>query len=97
MAIGRSHHDAPPRAEGLPGPRPAFFFAPTQVKKRVQDWGPLGYQERIAAALHQFVDASHAWLKVSRSGGPDAAAATWRAVHGATVSPDVGHVVSMWD
>ena len=49
MAIGRSHHDAPPRAEGLPGPRPAFFFAPTQVKKRLQDWGPRGYQERTAS------------------------------------------------
>jgi len=97
MAIGRSHHDAPPRAEGLPGPRPAFFFAPKQVKKRVQDWGPLGYQERIAAALHQFVGASHAWLKVTRSSGPDAAAATWRAVHGGKVAPDVGHVVSMWE
>jgi len=96
MAIGRSHHDSPPRAEGLPGPRPAFFFAPTQVKKRVQDWGPLGYQERIAAALHRFVDASHAWLKVTRSSGPDAAAAAWRAVHDAKVAPDVGHVVSMW-
>ena len=97
MAIGRSHHDAPPRTEGLPGPRPAFFFAPTQVKKRVQDWGPRGYQERIAAALHQFVAASNAWLHVTRSSGPDAAATTWRAVHGATVPPDVGHVVSMWE
>ncbi len=39
MAIGRSHHDSPPAAKDLDGPRPAFFFAPTQVKKRLQDWG----------------------------------------------------------
>ena len=97
MAIGRSHHDAPPRAEGLPGPRPAFFFAPTQVKKRLQDWGPRGYQERTASALRQFVEASHPWLTVARSNGADAAASIWREVHAGHVPPSTGHVVSMWD
>jgi hypothetical protein len=53
MAIGRSHHEAPDRAMELPAPRPAFFFAPTQVKKRVQDWGPRGYQQRVAVELHE--------------------------------------------
>jgi NADPH:quinone reductase-like Zn-dependent oxidoreductase len=95
MAIGRSHHDAPPRAEGLPGPRPSFFFAPAQVKKRVQDWGQRGYQERIAAALGRFVDTSRAWLEVTRVSGPEAAEAAWRAVHGGRVPPDVGYVVSL--
>jgi hypothetical protein len=97
MAIGRSHHEAPPRAEGLPGPKPAFFFAPTQVKKRVQDWGARGYQERIAAAVQGFVDWSRDWLVVQRSSGAAAAAATWRDVHAGRVTPDVGHVVSLWD
>jgi len=97
MAIGRSHHEAPPRAEGLPGPKPAFFFAPTQVKKRVQDWGARGYQERIAAAVQGFVDWSRDWLVVQRSSGAAAAAATWRDVHAGRIAPDVGHVVSLWD
>jgi hypothetical protein len=97
MAIGRSHHDAPPRAEGLQGPRPVFFFAPTQVKKRLQDWTPHGYRERTATALRQFVDASQAWLTVVRSNGADAATAVWREVHAGRVAPEVGHVVSMWD
>lgn len=96
MAIGRSHHDAPPRAEGLPGPRPTFFFAPTQVKKRIKDWGAAGYQERIGAALRQFVGESRDWLAVARSNGPEAAAATWRAVHAGGASPERGFVVSMW-
>lgn len=96
MAIGRSHHDAPTRAEGLPGPRPAFFFAPTQVKKRLQDWGTAGYQERLGAALRRFVSDSRTWLEVNRCEGPDAAVATWRAVHAGSVTPDRGYVVSMW-
>jgi hypothetical protein len=97
MAIGRSHHQAPPRAGALLGPKPAFFFAPTQHKKRVQDWGPRGYQERVAAALRQFVDWSREWLRVQHSNGAAAAAATWSEVHAGRVAPDVGHIVSLWD
>ena len=95
MAIGRSHHESPPAAKDLAGPRPAFFFAPTQVKKRVQDWGPRGYQERLATALRGFVAGSHAWLRVTHAAGPEAAAATWRAVHGGRVPPEIGYIVSL--
>jgi hypothetical protein len=97
MAIGRSHHEAPARAGELPGPRPEFFFAPTQVRKRIQDWGLSSYQERIAVAVKQFVDWSGEWLKVRHSLGPSTATATWREVHAGRVAPDVGHIVSMWD
>ena len=97
MAVGRSHHDAPARAAVLPGPKPVFFFAPTQVKKRVQDWGARDYQERVAASLRGFVDWSREWLAVSLAAGPDAAAATWRAVYAGDVEPGVGFVVSLWD
>ena len=97
MAVGRSHHDAPSRAAVLAGPKPAFFFAPTQVKKRVQDWGPHAYQERVAASLRGFVDWSREWLTVNHASGPQSAAATWRAVYAGDVEPSVGYVVSLWD
>jgi Protein of unknown function (DUF2855) len=95
MAIGRSHHESPPAARQMPGPRPTFFFAPAQVKKRMQDWGPHDYQQRITSALHAFVDSSRAWLTVTRVNGPEAAEATWRVVHGGRVPPDVGYIVSV--
>lgn len=97
MAIGRSHHESPPPAGSLPGPKPAFFFAPAQVKKRVADWGPGGYQARVGAALGQFVDWSRGWLRVRRASGPAAAAAAWREAHAGRTPPGVGLVVSMWD
>ena len=97
MAVGRSHHDAPSRSASMPGPKPAFFFAPTQVKKRVQDWGLPGYQERTDTALRDFVGWSHEWLQVQYSRGPEAAAATWREVHAGRAEPGTGHVVSLWD
>lgn len=97
MAVGRSHHDAPTRAAVLTGPKPVFFFAPTQVKKRVQDWGARAYQERVAASLNRFVGWSGEWLTVAHASGADAAAATWCEVHAGRVEPDVGYVVSLWD
>jgi hypothetical protein len=97
MAVGLSHHDAPSRAAALPGPKPAFFFAPAQVTKRVQEWGLRGYQERTAAALHDFVGWSREWLRVRHSHGPEAAAATWREVHAGRADAGTGHVVSLRD
>ena len=97
MAVGRSHHEAPPGTGAMPGPKPAFFFAPTQVKKRVQEWGLPGYQARIAGAVKDFVAWSRGWLQVRHSRGAAAAAATWREVHAGRVAPDVGHVVSLFD
>jgi hypothetical protein len=95
MAIGRSHHDAPPRAAALPGPKPEFFFAPAQVKKRVQDWGPREYQSRVGAALADFVEHSHDWLAVRHVQGAVAAAATWREVHAGGTAPETGYIVSL--
>lgn len=97
MAIGRSHHESPAHESGMPGPKPEFFFAPSQVKKRMQDWGPDGYQERAATALSTFVDWSSDWLHVQQSRGATAAMATWGEVHAGRVPADVGHVISLWD
>jgi hypothetical protein len=97
MAIGRSHHEAPARVPGMPGPKPEFFFAPTQVKKRVQDWGPRGYQERVVKALSGFIAWSCAWLHVQHSSGAAAATAIWSEVHAGRTAPDIGHMVSLWD
>ncbi len=97
MAVGRSHHDTPARVSGMAGPKPVFFFAPTQVKKRVQDWGPRGYQERVVKALSGFVDWSRTWLRVQHAQGAAAATSTWSEVHGGRTAADIGHMVSLWD
>lgn len=95
MAIGLSHHEAGPSKPPLTGPTPEMFFAPTQVSKRIKDWGADGYRQRVAGALREFVGRSRDWLEVERSHGPDAAAATWLEVLKGNVSPKVGHIVSL--
>lgn len=97
MIIGLSHHDAPRVAPPSHGPTPEMFFAPTQVGKRIQDWGAQGYRERIAAALREFVGASRSWLEVRRASGPSSAAAAWSEALAGRVPPNLGQVVSLWE
>ena len=95
MAVGLSHRNAPPRPDVMKGPQPEFFFAPTQVSKRMKDWGPEDFQKRAAGALCAFVDGSRSWLDVTHSIGAEAAQRVWTDVVAGRVSPNVGHVVSL--
>jgi hypothetical protein len=95
MTVGQSHHDAPAAATApLPGPQPQEFFAPTEVGRRLQQWGREEYARRAADALAEFVDGSRAWLEVSRRTGPEEVAAAWTEVREGRVRPDVGIVAA---
>jgi hypothetical protein len=96
MVIGKSHHDAP-AATFTAGPAPQFFFAPTAAGRLLESWGPEEFQRRSAESTHEFVNASNGWLTVQRSHGPDAAAATWRAVYDGSVPPSIGRIISLHD
>jgi hypothetical protein len=96
MAIGISHHEAP-GAPPASGPAPQFFFAPTEVARRVEDWGRAEYQRRCTEALAAFVAGSTRWLTVERSDGADATEHVWRRVFDGEVPPSTGCVVSLHD
>ena len=52
--VGITHWEArdgqPPSI--LPGAKPKMFFAPDQIQKRNQDWGPQKFQAELSAAWH---------------------------------------------
>lgn len=96
MIIGKSHHDSLPAAVHG-GPTPELFFAPTEVSRRVEEWGAAEYQRLCAEALEQFVDGSHRWLTVEHARGPAGAASTWSHVFNGEVPPNLGRVVSLHD
>ncbi|WP_394938936.1 DUF2855 family protein [uncultured Ilumatobacter sp.] len=97
MTVGRSHHDAPDvdaaNAAQLPGPQPQLFFAPSEVGRRLEQWGREAYQQRCADALASFVEGSRSWLSIDHRTGSDGAAAAWADVHDGNVAPSVGVVV----
>lgn len=95
--VGVTHWEAPRAAADLPGPKPEFFFAPTQIQKRSKDWGADGFQQRVGDAWRAFRGASAAWLHVVRASGRDALERVYQDTLAGRARPQDGHVLTLWD
>jgi hypothetical protein len=94
-AVGLTDWDALAPSEGLPGPKPTLFFAPTQIKKRAAEWGPGGIERHVTAAWSAFLEPLRAWMMVTHRDGADAALQLYRdMLHGLT-NPRDGFTVSL--
>jgi hypothetical protein len=92
--VGATHHEAraPAAGEPLPGPAPAFFFAPDRLAKRSGEWGASAFDDRVRAAMARFVEESD-WLRIERHRGPAALGEVYAAALKGAARPDVGHIV----
>ena len=81
--------------EPLPGAKPIFFFAPTQIGKRSKEWGPAVLQQRIAESLLKFMQFSKSSIEVMRYEGPDAMEETFQKVLAGTAPPSQAFVLSL--
>lgn len=99
LAIGSTHVDARGSAKDLSGPRPVFFFAPAQIKKRHEDWGAAGFTERLLAAWKavcaKATDPAAPWLVVSCRQGVPAVQAVYQELLANRSEPRTGHILSM--
>jgi NADPH:quinone reductase-like Zn-dependent oxidoreductase len=97
-AIGATHWDQTGGSgEGLPGPKPEFFFAPSQIQKRAADWGPAELQRRLGAAWASFRSFSEGWLQVQQGYGREAVERVYQDTLAGRTDPQHGHVLSLWD
>jgi hypothetical protein len=94
--IDHSGNGSGNRADDLPGAAPTFFFAPSQIQKRIADWGPAGFGERVAASWETFRASTDPWLEVVRSRGPEAVERVYREVLAGRAAPQQGQVLSLW-
>ncbi|MEO1059154.1 MAG: DUF2855 family protein [Actinomycetota bacterium] len=69
VAVGLTHWDATATDEVLPGPTPEFFFAPSQIQKRVADWGQDGYQARLGVAWERLLEVAPTWATIVERDG----------------------------
>ena len=67
-AIGITHWDSMGGGGVLAGPSPEMFFAPSQIIKRADDWGPGELDRRLAQAWHPYSEWTDNWLTVVRHG-----------------------------
>lgn len=65
--IGATHHNELFSGGKLSGPEPIFFFAPTQLEKRTQDWGKGEVMKRIAESLQRYMLFGRQFLTIRHS------------------------------
>lgn len=87
------------KGASLPGPKPVFFFAPSQIEKRTADWGAAGLQARIGEAwgafVHRVSDPAQPWLRVVQGRGPEAIAKVYADLAAGHVDPRDGHMLHL--
>jgi hypothetical protein len=96
MAVGMTHWEGlDPGGGELPGPKPTFFFAPTRVSKRAEDWGRTGLETRVADAWHPFCTWTGEWLETIPGQGFDALRRAYLDVLEGRVDPKHAHVLTL--
>jgi Protein of unknown function (DUF2855) len=85
------------RDTGLPGPRPEFYFAPVQIRKRNTDWGHDEVNRRFNEAQLAFIrrvsDRANPWMDIIEHKGMEVAQRLIADMHGGRMNPRQGHVV----
>jgi hypothetical protein len=94
--VGATHHDRMAELpDALPGARPTFFFAPDRVGKRSSDWGPEGFEQRVAEAWRPYLEWTGTWLEVVGGKGPEAVEGAYLELLDGHVDPSKAHVLSL--
>jgi hypothetical protein len=96
-AVGITHREELGGAIDLPGPKPTFFFAPTRLVKRTEDWGAEELNKKIAEAWKPYVEWAKGWLRVEHGAGPEEIKRIYLELLDGNSDPSVGHVLRPGD
>jgi hypothetical protein len=95
--IGLTHRSFTPGEPELPGAKPAWFFAPDQIRKRAEEWGPGGVESRFSAAWSNFAPKLDEWITVIEGRGPEAVKQVYLDTLNGRIPPEQGHMLSLPD
>lgn len=95
IRVGLTHWDEGQGDAGLDNDRSEFFFVPSYMQKRMQDWGPQGFSERSEHFLHASVAWSRNWLKVRTVEGLSGLAEIYPDICQGKLAADEGVIVAL--
>lgn len=93
IGVGATHWSAERAGNALPGPRPAFFFAPGQIAKRDTEWGRGEMMRRATAANIAFCQILGDRVTITHDQGGEAVAAAYRLMADGQTPPDRGLIL----
>ena len=98
-SIGGTHVENLGGSKGLAGPRAILFFAPAQIKKRIEEWGGAEFGKRMVQAWVNFTNtvtqSNPPWLSTQQHVGADAVTQAYAQVLAGRGDPRVGHILSL--
>ena len=92
-AVGTSHWDQFQPQIALDGIKPQFFFAPSQIAKRRDEWGPGVIEGKITEGWKRLAAGSESWLTVKTHAGLEQAREVYTSIAAGRASPKDGHVI----
>jgi len=97
--VGATHHsDLIPNAlsadQHLPGATPIFFFAPTQMKKRMLEWGGAETMKQLGSSLMRYIEFCRESININNSHGSDEIAQAYQQVLAGKADASVGQILS---
>jgi Protein of unknown function (DUF2855) len=95
--IGLTHRSFSGDEPELPGAKPAWFFAPDQIRRRAKEWGPGGVDQRFGAAWSSFAPTLPTRLAVVEGRGRAAIRKVYLDTLDGRIPPAQGHMLSLWD
>jgi hypothetical protein len=98
-SIGGTHVENLGGSKGLAGPRAILFFAPAQIKKRIEEWGGAEFGKRMVQAWVNFTNTvmqtTPPWLSTQQHVGAEAVTQAYTQVLAGRGDPRVGHILSL--
>jgi len=93
--VGLTHWEGEAGEEDLPGAVPEFFFAPTQVEKRLAEWGPATLASRQEEAWQSFLVPCRTWLQLFEASGEGALEKAYLEMLEGHTDPSTGVILSL--
>ena len=93
--IGLTHRSFSLDEPELPGAKPAWFFAPDQIRRRAKEWGPGGIDQRFSAAWSTFAPTLPKRLTVVEGRGPAEVRQIYLDTLNGHIPPAQGHILSL--
>ncbi|MGB5580279.1 MAG: DUF2855 family protein [Woeseia sp.] len=95
IKVGLTHWDDTKDGGGIIRERSKFFFAPSHIQKRMQDWGPDGFAKKSAGFMQQTAAKSRDWLEFRNIDGLEGLAKIYADVCDGRIAANQGLIVRM--
>lgn len=96
IMVGATHwENGTLTGDGLPGPEPVMFFAPTVADERAVALGPATFAQRVGGAWAEFAGRLSELIEIEHATGPDALAAAYTGFVEGNANPRKGLVFTL--